>query len=533
MNPRLFGLVIFIAVGVTGVLLWGASIPLGVPGEWTWPRLPATVESLVGAGSAMFVGVLYIAFVLWGRHTIVDRSRLTAGGLVTALVAAGFVWLWTVQQSVPAPANLGKGPFVLFYPRSSGYFWQARHDVTSTAEFLAGYEELLAERDYLHIGTHPPGLTLGYRGLLALCASSPGLCELVLASSPASVRESLTTIEALASGSGRAVTRADQAVLWLAMVITLLAAAATSAGIYMMTRRQFDRSAAWTTAAIWPLVPAIAVFHPKSDTLYPFVAVAAAGLWLTACDRRSYVRAVLAGAMLWLGMMLSLAFATIGLLMALMTAWEWWGPKGQTDGDSLHHPGSGRQQLLLLLAGAAGFLVPSACIDLVYDINFLNVWRWNIANHALFYEHNVRTWWKWLLVNPLELALAVGLPIIAVGCLSLWRMMKDRSLFSLRGSVPLGFLVVWGLLWLSGKNMGEAARLWILLMPWTVMSAAAAFCSKVTRSDAAGTGSRPMATWTVGMILAAQMIVCILTVQRIDGFHFTELVPMEVATSNQ
>ena len=35
---------------------------------------------------------------------------------------------------------------------------------------------------------------------------------------------------------------------------------------------------------------------------------------------------------------------------------------------------------------------------------------WNFRNHAAFYDHYTRTYWKWLLVNPIELIFAVGAP---------------------------------------------------------------------------------------------------------------------------
>ncbi len=570
MNARVLGFALFGMVAGTATLLWGTTIPLGVPGEWTWPRLPATAETLVGAGVALAAGCLYVGFVLWGRRRIGARRRAAMTAQLLLLVVVAFAWLAAIQQCVPPPSDLGKVPYVLYYPRSSGYFWQARHEATDPVRFLTTYEELLAEQDYLHIGTHPPGLTLAYRGLLAVCESSPGFCDAVLATCPASVSESLRTITALSVRSGQAVTTADRATLWLAAIITLFAAAATTVGMYALVRRHFDRSTAWTVAGLWPLVPAIAVFHPKSDTLYPLLAVGAAALWLTACDRRSLLRALGAGLVLWLGMLLSLAYVTVGLLIAVMTLWE--GISLQRDHDEpageFNGPATtGRDRALLLLAGATGFVIPTVCLGVFGEINLPNVWRWNLANHALFYEHNMRTWGKWLLVNPLELALAVGLPVCLAGTVALVRLVKGRKLWSEQAALSVPFLLVWGLLWVSGKNMGEAARLWILLMPWAVMSAAPAFGNRTggSRASSAGdaptdnespdggsagngstedagtasgtvpgstTGSEsspranssdPRTTFLVTMVLAAQMLVCVLTVLRIDGFQFTEL----------
>ena len=71
-------------------------------------------------------------------------------------------------------------------------------------------------------------------------------------------------------------------------------------------------------------------------------------------------------------------------------------------------------------------------------------------------------------------------------------------------------IAVWGLLWVSGKNSGEAARLWILLMPGLVWLA-----GQSRYSEQAGTAPRS----GIELTLAFQLAVCILTVHRLGGFH--------------
>ncbi len=524
MNRRALGITLLMAVAATGLLLWGTMIPLGVPGEWEWPRISGRLDLLIGLGVALTIGTVYVTLIVWGSRRIQAAGRSETLGWLFLLSAGGFAWLWSLQECVPAPASLAKVPYVLFYPRSSGYYWQARHDVSIPAEFLASYEDLLAQQDYLHIGTHPPGLTLGYHGLLKLCDASPGLCEVVLATCPASVSDSLETIRTLSADSGLTVSRADEAALWFASLLTMLATAATMLGMYALVRRHHSLRAAWLIAGLWPLVPATAVFHPKSDTLYPVVAVTVAACWMTACDRRSLFWAIAAGLALWVGMLLSLAFVTVAALMVAMTLWEWFVPQPRvtlsTVSDEILSLTT-RQRLLLLTAGAVGVIVPTLLLGWQYDINLINVWRWNLSNHALFYEHNVRTWWKWLLINPWELAVSVGLPVVVMAIVSLWQLRLDGSWATRRASLPFAFLAVWGLLWVSGKNMGEAARLWILLMPWVVMSMAPALdglLESESERDASSWRLSPL-TW----LLSAQMVVCVMTVLRIDGFHFSEI----------
>ncbi|MBT5019369.1 MAG: hypothetical protein HON04_11570, partial [Planctomicrobium sp.] len=78
-------------------------------------------------------------------------------------------------------------------------------------------------------------------------------------------------------------------------------------------------------------------------------------------------------------------------------------------------------------------------------------------------------------------------------------------------------LLIWSILWISGKNMGEAARLWIFLMPYAVL--VASFSIETLMQSKSKLVSRyiPVA------VLAVQAVVCFLTAIQIDGFGFTEL----------
>ena len=61
----------------------------------------------------------------------------------------------------------------------------------------------------------------------------------------------------------------------------------------------------------------------------------------------------------------------------------------------------------------------------------------------------------------MELAWAAGLPLAWATCAEVVHWVRTRG-----WSIPLAtFGFTWGLLWLTGKNRGEAARLWLFLVP--------------------------------------------------------------------
>lgn len=512
MERRAFSLSLVAAVLVTGGVLWNDWLPLGVPGEWTWARVGG--ESLVGSAIvvSIILSAVYTAYCLLGVRRIESCGRIERTGWLIGLPIVAFLWQGALLDTPMPPHGYARGPWILYYPRSSGYFWQARYEVEGAKDFLAHYEELLAEQDYLHIGTHPPGLTLGYWGLLKLTHALPDFANVILATAPNGVQEASEAIRQSPLSGVEPLARADEACLWLASLITQLSAVVTSILVYLIAARHADRQTAWHVAVLWPLVPAALVFLPKSDVLFPFLATLATWLWFSALDRRSLLGATLAGLVLWAGMFLSLAFITVGVLIGVMTAWEI--ATGERD-----EVGERLQGAAWLAGGfSLGFAVPVIALWSWCSVNLLNVWSWNFANHALFYEHNTRTWWAWLLVNPLELAFGVGLPLLVAMFFGAANLL-ERGLWKPQSSATAAVVVVWCLLWLSGKNMGEAARLWILLMPWIPLAIAEGFSATTERSVEAESGTQRGAAG----LLVAQCLVAILTVLRIDGFHFSDL----------
>ncbi len=503
-NRRPFpGWLIAAALGslVAAGVLWLTAIPLGIPGEWVWERLPADPQTIANLLIAGFAAALYLGFVIVGERRL---SRPTISAMETTawlsgLGVAGFCWLWVVQDTAPLAGQLGKAPFVLFYPGSSGYFTHARHESPQASELLRGYEGLMKKGDVLHQGTHPPGLFLVFHGLIALIDTQPWLISLLQASEPESVHEAFAVIAENSARTPQPLTAADRAVIWLATLLAMSATAATVWPLFQLIRATCDRSVAWTVAAAWPAVPAAAMFIPKSDAVFPVVACSALAVLMAAVRRQSLWRGVLAGLILFLGLFTSLAFLPIMLFGALGTltlairraGWQ-----------------RGLQECLPTIMGVAlGLLFPVFVLRIGYGLNMLTVWAWNLHNHAGFYGQFTRTYWKWLLVNPVELAFALGAPV----ALAAWWGLPRRWSLSHGTSADVLTVIavgVWGLLWLSGKNAGEAARLWVLLMPAALWIAAQGW----QRSAIS-----PSHRW---VWLALQLAISILTVHRVGGFHF-------------
>ena len=507
--------------------LWLSEIPLGISGEWEWQRISTGLfsgEVLLALVEMAIVGTVLLLMFWGGLQRIGTCSRRELTAWLAGLTAASFVWLSAVQSTPPSPWDSGKVPFVVYYPGISGYFHKARYKIDDTTQFLAGYEDLMAEGDVLHVGTHPPGLFLLYRGLWQLAEASPALCDFAEATMPQSVLDSFATVEANSRMRGRGLLPSERATIWLAAAVTQLLCAATVVPLFVLMRLAVSRKTAWRAVVFWPLLPALAVFLPKSDVLFAFPAASLLACWLLAVRNRSIVLGATAGVIGWCSLMMSLAFLPIGLIAVLRGLAA---ARSPSSGDG--NEGTRLTQTFQLLlrpvgGGVVAFLVLTVGLAVLADVNLGRVWLLNYHNHAGFYSQFERTWWKWLLVNPFELALACGVPVAVIAAAAVWRSVSNRQETETRWQT-LSVVFVWGLLWLSGKNSGEAARLWIPLLPVLVWQLAAWF-DRLSDSPEHSISLRNPADRNWLVLLALQMAVCSLTVLRVTGFHFNAGLPL-------
>jgi hypothetical protein len=441
---------------------------------------------------------------------------------LTGLVGAGLLWVLTLQAFAAPGCGLEKVGIVLYHWCNSGYFIRAKLAGSDLRAFLSEYERGISARPTQagfsakslphveqvgHIGTHPPGLIVGYALLIRLFERSPRLTEALVATQPETVREYFNAIAEYPDHKAGPLLQTDRAVLWAASILTHVLAVVALVPMYFLLRRTCSPEASWRAVAFWPTVPALAVFLPASDTLLPCFGITFLLFWLEGWERRSAVRSVLSGIVLWMGLFISLAILPVAILAVAMTAWEGWicdrGQRPSAAGASL---------LRTSVWFALGISVPIALLWTWAGARLPVIWAWNLSNHAAFYESYSRTYWKWLLVNPIELAVAAGLPLTTLALAAYHRLGTN---WRNKAAGPLWCCgLVWGCLWLSGKNSGEVARLWIVLMPWLCWLAGAGF---VRQPEQSARDSRwSSAIWWVA--LALQLLLGIVLVFAVAGF---------------
>ncbi len=485
MNIRQTGIGLALVAAGSLAVLWITESPLGVPGEWVWSRIPVAPGEwtllVLGWFSAAVVGGLYIGLVAVGAIRLAAGRPLRNWPLGWRRCAAGgFAWLWVVQES---PARIRNTP------------WASRAGFS-----ISSGTKVISSRPGTSCGTSPPispaTRTDGPGGLPApgnasartdalpprrasICAPISPLCATCCCEpQPASFRDAMDVTERTERAGRRPITPTESAALWLAALITQAVAAARrradlscSCGGPIRGRQAGGppRSGRW-----FPRWPSSCRNRTRS---FPSLGRSFSGCGSKASAAAGWRLCALAGAVFWLGMFLSLAVLPIAVAAGLLTLWEsvLCSPQERTAAaiPAIGPPESARPPPV------GGF--PSCSSGCSAASICCAVWHWNFRNHAAFYDHYTRTYWKWLLANPIEL-------IFAVGCAA-DRRRRDRlpkeSSRQAGGDAAMGpywcLTATWLVLWLSGKNMGEAARLWLILMPWPVWLAAGFFAPRLRR----------------------------------------------------
>jgi methylthioxylose transferase len=461
----------------------GRSIPLGIPGEWEWLRVQAAppFEGLVVAVAGV---VGYSGFIALGSWVLAGKKSRRAEALwLSGLAMAGT----TIQVAMPVGAasgyDLSKWAAVNYLSSSAGYFQIAReHAVRDPRRFLTEYPQWIRSQDSLHIGTHPPGLIAAQCLLLSIMDRYPSLTGALNDHMPAAVAAGF---RAFGSNDPHPLSRGEKAALYATSLLTLLACAGTVVPLYLLARVALPAPAAWAAAALWPLAPAANLFQPLADAAYPLLSTSALALavWsMRAHQGRDHpawsgiLTAIASGLAMMAGMVFTMAFLAVGLIVTGIV-----GSSGRV---------TAWMRAAVIGAIGAGFLAPLLLGWGITGANPFEIATWNLRHHARFYLEYPRSYWSWLVVNPVEFLIALGLPSAVWCVVGLWRPRHvPRSAWAT--------LLVVVMLDLVGRNLGEVARLWILFMPPFLVAAGAGW---------AALGARPWALAATATLVGVQTL---------------------------
>lgn len=510
---QLLGGCIFSGLLLIALILLPDWLPLGVPGEWVWPRLavPADVPELIERGVPAFVvGLLMLGIAALGDRSPPRLRRWQRHLFAVLLAGGGVAWQLAVLSATPSPHRELRLLWVNYDPYATGYFLDARTDQRSLGEFLAACEAETAAGDVLHRGTHPPGLPLLNRLLLRLTHGAPGLSRAFNGLAEGRSMEYFRSLERQA-GLAPPLTSTELAALLLLAAAALGSCAALPILVLLLLEPFTGYRTAWRVAAFTTGLPAVSVFLPRSDMHY-----AASGCLLLLLAGRGMIAATTSRRLLYAGLAGLWTFACLQVSLAhlpVVSAVGLWMIL-----DAMPRPRTGWRNFGTFWAGLiTALLLAAVAFALLTGCRPWVVWRQNLVNHEAFYGQYPRTWWKWLLLNPLELMFAAGPPLALAGAAGLLQTLRGRLSGLAAGpekSLAVALFSVWLLLLLSGKNQGEAARLWTFVTPWVAIAAA-----PLLAAGGGGT-ARPLGAGKILwlLLLAAQLTTCAVSTARVSGY---------------
>jgi hypothetical protein len=310
------------------------------------------------------------------------------------------------------------------------------------ATFLRGHAASLPEwtRSAKHAATHPPGPILYYRAALALCEASPALTDGLLRTAGVPDREFRPPA-----------TRAARAAALLGALLLVLLGALTAWPVGALARALGAGDLPATRLAVlWALVPGPALMTPQFDQALALPVALSTLLLLTA--GWGTWRAAAAGALGGVALLTSYGaavFLVIGGLAAMATT--------TTNRTSLRRPAAAA----VLAAGVAGLVAFG--IPALLGHEPLRALFSALSIHREMFTAP-RSYALWLLFNPVDLVLFLGVPVAVTG---MWATVASRREPTSGALARYRWAVFGGVaaLLLAGVTRGEVGRLWIPLMP--------------------------------------------------------------------
>ena len=464
-------LVLAAGVLTTGALALAlARVPVGVPSEWVTEYGSSPHFGRAWACALALAAVVGCCWLALRRRQWTRRPRVA---FALALVVLSFV----AHVVVACSGEFGFGEFIpaILWDRAMGPYYKEAEGLPSAQHYMVSLPARV-RGGYQHSNTHPAGPGLLFYGGIQLLRDRPGLADAVsrTARRVAPMGENVFLVD-----EPLAARRAKASALLIGLALCL-AAALAPAVTYALGLKLAGHRAGVLAAGLTAMLPSAMLFSPGVDQLMPVLSVAVCAA-AYACAVRSckprwpagaadlglWLAGALLGVALYAAFFFSLAFlVNIALCGLCVVAASRAFGRGWRD--------VARMAAVVGLAACAVFVALSAAMWCLFGYNTWAVlWAIYRQNDA-FNVHASRTYWKWLLANPVQFALFSGASVVT---LLAWGVLSDlrRVLHRRRAAVPyaLCFVAVMALLWVTGKNLGEVDRLWVFVMPLAALAGCA------------------------------------------------------------
>jgi hypothetical protein len=418
--------------------------------HWQWPYVPAP---LVRALPLIFALSVYLAglALLWRRAFPALMWAFLGAALLPLTVILVHFDNPLYELFVRTASGVATGPHLA----AAEIDWSspAWHNWTAVMHSYSGRS--------VHVLLSPPGLPLWYGLLNAILGAFPGAAE------------ALQRVLLPAQCQNYAMlqyTPAEWASAWFGILMPLWAAL-TVFPLYGVARRLgIERGTALKIVAWYPLIPALIMYTPSWNTLYPLLAVIAFWLLLVGLERGAGWL-VASGVAFGLLTFANFSMIPLGGLLGFYTLLHYLWNERPTR--RLANDVRSTRPIIVGVWFALGTILPWALYWLAARGTPLEMLRASLDVHLDL----DRPYVPWLWFHSWEWALFTGIPLIAlwlaaaVGRIRHWR---DPG-----PVLPLALLLTMIVLVLSGTARGETGRVWLFFAPFVLLAAGEYLASSV------------------------------------------------------
>ncbi len=381
---------------------------------WTWTWRDLGIFKTAALTLAPF---LLIAGVLWSE----EKGRSRSLWLPLALLALAN-YLLQVLSMLADPRGLDLVRQIVSSGQATSYFVNATA-IQNPLEWLAHFQEAQLE---LHAMTHPPGPILFYYGFFKLLGPHTG---------------------ALIGGCAVGLLASVGAAVMYAF-----------AGLWTP-----DRRIRLTACAFYALLPALAVFFPEFDQIYPIFSMLLILFWVKALDQSSrdaQLRyAAYAGALLFAITFFVYNLLTTGTFLVYFGLYWWWRAHWSRPAWMLLL----RTSTVIAATGAGLYMA----LWLATGFQPIASFRHALANQA---KLQWRPYYPFPLWDPYDFIMGTGIVALPILVLHLRRLRGQAAQRST--ALTLIGLAVILTVDVSGLLRGETTRVWLFLQPLVVVPVA-------------------------------------------------------------
>jgi hypothetical protein len=431
---------------------WGHSTTLGMNAR-TWRAI------------GVCIGLGYVIYCLTESRTDSMRWR---GARVLSLV-----WIAASLAIQIALVGMEDADIVMTLAHrtvstASGGYFNVASRITDVGQFLREYPKIMPGLE-LHPSSHPPGLPMLFWAATNVLHAWPALANAL----GNAIRCHVCTVAEFAGLSNAQV---GTAVLQMS---TPIWAALTVLPLASLAKRLYGEATARRGLVFFIFTPSLALWATRWNQFFAFLAVSSLYLVQRGLDSRRSRWFFFAGTMISFATFLDLANIPIGCISLLYWGLHWANKRRKKAGSlslSLRVESGG---VVAAIGWGIGVVSIWAGYYLALDVSFLEILQTSMSVHTSLH----RSYSFWLGYNLFDFFLYLGIPISVVLGRALTKAWRART--AAVRSVP--FLAFWICLILldgSGIVRGQAARLWLFLVPLAYLAAMPFMATLSRRSTA-------------------------------------------------